>query len=171
MKRRTKGYGSVAVCLIVAMLLAVWLVPACSAVDAVEASSAIGQAERDLGSAYAVVAEAEGAGADVSALLNKLGSAGDFLSEAYGAFRTGDYAGASALATECSNAVKGVADDAARLKTYAEAARSNRLFFTVLGSSVGLVLLAVLGFMGWTLLKQRYLRRALDMKPQVEEAS
>jgi hypothetical protein len=171
MKRRTKGYGSVAVCLVLAMLLVVWLVPACFAVDAVEASSAIGQAERDLGSAYAVVAEAEDARADVSALLSKLGGAGDSLSEAYAAFRTGDYAGASALAMECSSAVKGVADDAARLKTYAEATRSNRLFFAVLGSSVGLVLLAVFGFIGWILLKQRYLRRVLDMKPQVEEAS
>jgi hypothetical protein len=171
MKRRTKGYRGVAVCLILAMLPAVWLVPACFAVDAVEASSAIGQAERDLGSAYAMVAEAEGTGADVSAMLNKLGSAGDFLSGAYAALRMGDYADASALAMECSSAVKGVADDAARLKTDAEAARSNRLFFAVVGSSVGLVLLVVFGFLGWKLLKQRYLRQALDMKPQVEEAS
>jgi hypothetical protein len=171
MKRRTKGYRGVAVCLIVAVLLAVWLVPACFAVDAVEASGAISQAERDLGSAYAVVAEAEGAGADVSVLLNKLGSAGDFLSEAYAAFRTGDYADASALAMECSHAIEGVADDAARLKTDAEAARSNRLLFAVVESSVGLVLLVVFGFLGWKLLKQRYFRRALDMKPQVEEAS
>jgi hypothetical protein len=118
-----------------------------------------------------VVAEAERSGADVSVLLNKLGSAGDSLSEAYAAFRTGDYADASALAVECSSAAKGVANDAARLKTDAEAARSNRLLFAVVGSSVGLVLLVVFGFWGWKLLKQRYFRRALDMKPQVEEAS
>jgi hypothetical protein len=170
MKRGTKGYGSVAVCLIVAILLAIWLVPVCLAVDAVEANASIGQAERDLGSAYAVVAEAERFGANVSALLNKLGSAGDSLSGAYAAFKTGDYAGASALATECSYAAKGVADDAARLTTDAEVARYNRLFFAVVGSSVGLVLLAVFGLLGWRLLKWRYSRQVLDMKPQVEEA-
>lgn len=170
MKRRTKGYRSVAVCLIVAMLLAVWLVPACIAVDAVEASGAISQAERDLGSAYAVVAEAERSGADVSALLNKLGSAGDFLSEAYAAFRTGDYANARALAMECSSAIEGVAGDAARLKADAERARSDRLLLTSVGSGVGLVLLLVLGFSGWRFLKRRYHKRVLDMKPQVEGA-
>jgi hypothetical protein len=168
MKRRTKGYRGVVVCLIVAMLLAVWLVPACFAVDAVEASGAISQAERDLGSAYAAVAEAEGAGADVSVLLNKLGSAGDFLSEAYAAFRTGDYANASALAMECSSAIEGVAGDAARLKSDAEAARSNGLLFAVVESGVGLVLLVVFGFLGWKLLKRRYFKQVLGMKPQVE---
>jgi len=171
MKRGTKGYRSVAVCLIVAMLLAVWLVPACFAVDAVEASGAIDQAERDLGSAYAVVAEAERSGADVSALLNTLGRAGDILSDAYSAFRTGDYADASALAGECSGAVKGVAGDATRLRMDAEGSRYNRLFFAVVGSSVGLVLLLVFGFLGWRLLKQWYFRRAWDMKPQVGETS
>src|SRR4030042_449914 len=70
MKLRTKGCRSVFVCLTVFMLLAVWFVPACFAVDAVEANAVIGQAERDLGSAYVVVAGAEGAGADASVLLN-----------------------------------------------------------------------------------------------------
>jgi hypothetical protein len=170
MKRGTKGYRGVAVCLIVAMLLAVWFVPACFAVDAVEASSALGQAERDLGSAYVVVAEAEGAGADVSVLLNKLGSAGDFLSKAYVAFRAGDYGNASLLALECSHAVEGVAGDAAGLKANAEGAHSDGLLSAVAESGVGLVLLLVLGFLGWNFLKRWYFRRVLDMKPQVEGA-
>jgi len=168
MKHETKSCRSVAVCLSVSMLLAVWLVPACFAVDAVEASGAIGQAERDLGSAYVVVAEAEGAGADVSVLLNKLGSAGDFLSEAYVAFRAGDYGNASLFAMECNHVVSGVAGDAARLKLDAERARSDRLLLTSAGSGVGLVLLLVLGFSGWRFLKRRYHKRVLDMKPHVE---
>jgi len=170
MKRETKGYRSVTICLTVSMLLAVWLVPACFAVDAVEASGAIGQAKRDLGSAYAVVAEAEGAGADVSVLLNKLGSAGDFLSEAYVAFRAEDYGNASLFAVECSRVVEGVAGDAARLKADAERAHSERSLLTAAGSGVGLVLLLVLGFFGWKFLKRRYFRRVLNMKPQVEGA-
>ena len=170
MKRRTKGCRIIAICLIASMLLAVCLVPACFAVDIVEASSAISQAERDLGSAYVAVAEAEGVGADVSVLLNKLGSAGDFLSKAYVALRAGDYGNASMLAMECSHAVDGVAGDAARLKADADRARNDRLPLTVTESGVGLVLLLVLGFLGWKLLKRWYFRRALDMKPQVEGA-
>ena len=170
MKLRTKGCRSVFVCLTVFMLLAVWLVPCCFAVDAVEADAAIGQAERDLGSAYVAVAEAEGAGADVSVLLNKLEGAGGFLSAAYSAFRAGDYENASVLAMDCNRAVEGVAGDAALLKTDAERAESDRLLLSSVGSSVGLVLLLAFGFLGWKFLKQRYFKRTLDMKPQVEEA-
>src|SRR3972149_4144133 len=91
MKLRTKGCRSFFVCLTVLMLLAIWFVPDCFAVDAVGTNDAIGQAERDLSSAYVAVAEAEDAGADVSLLLNKLEGAGGFLSAAYSAFRAGDY--------------------------------------------------------------------------------
>lgn len=168
MKRRTKGYMGVAVCLVVALLLAVWLVPACFAVDSVDANGAIGQAERNLDSAYVAVAQAEGAGADVSALLGKLGTGGDFLSQAYAAFKTGDYANANTLAAQCTSAINGVADDAARLETDAKAARSNGFVFAVVGSSIGLALLVVLGFFGWRLLRRRYFEQTLGMKPEVE---
>jgi hypothetical protein len=168
MTLKTKGLGSVAICLIMLMLLAVWLVPCCFAVDASGANAAIGQAERDLGSAYVAVAEAESAGADASALLNKLGSGGDFLSEAYAVFRVGDYGSASVLALKCSNAVEGVAGDATLLKTDAERAHRENFFFSVAVSIVGLVLLLVFGLLGWSLIKKRYFRRVLDMKPQVE---
>lgn len=171
MKRRAKPHISAGVCLILAMLLAVWLVPTCFAVDAVEAHGAMSQAEHDLSSAYVMVAEAEVAGANVSPLLSKLGSAGDSLSRAYAALRTGDYANATALALACSGAVAGVASDALSLKMDAEAARSSRWLFAVVESSVGLFLLVVFGFVGWKLLKRRYFKQVLDMKPQLEEAS
>jgi hypothetical protein len=69
---------------------------------------------------------------------------------------------------ECSSAIKGVAGDAVRLKSDAEAARSNGLLFAVVELSVGLVLLVVFGFLGWKLLKRRYFKQFLGMKPQVE---
>ena len=169
MKGRAESCRSVVICLIVLVLLAGLFVPGCFAVDAVEASGAISEAEHDLSSAYVVVAEAQDAGADVSALLNKLGSAGTFLSEAYVTFRVGGYENASVLAKDCSNAVEGVAGDAARLKTDAERARSDSLFLAVAESGVGLILLLIFGFLGWKLLKRWYFKRALDMKPQLEE--
>lgn len=157
-----------AVCLTVSILLVVWFVPICFAVDDIEASSAIIEAERDLGSAYALVAEAEGSGANVSVLLRRLGSAGDFLSEAYFAFRAGDYGNASLLTIECKHVIEGVAGEATDLKAEAEKTYSNSVLLTASGSAVGLVLLLLLGFFGWKFLKRRYFRRVLNMKPQVE---
>ena len=169
MKRRAKSCRNVATCLIVLVLLAVLFVPSCFAVGACEATTAVGQAEHDLDSAYIAVAEAEDAGADVSALLNKLNSTGDFLSEAYAALSIGNYVSASVLAIDCSSAVEGIAGDAARLKADAEKTHSDRFLFAVVESSVGLVLLLVFAFSGWKFLKRRYYRRVLDMKPHVEE--
>jgi hypothetical protein len=163
-----KNLRNVAVYLTVLTLTTACFLPMCFAVDAAEASGTIGQAEHDLGSALAAVAEAESAEADVSALLNKLESANDFLSEAYAAFRTGDYGNASLFAVNCSHAVEGVADDASRLNANAKTTRSDRLLLTVTESGAGLVLLLVLGLIGWRLLKRRYFRRILDMKPLVE---
>ncbi|HLE75670.1 MAG TPA: hypothetical protein VI864_06460 [Candidatus Bathyarchaeia archaeon] len=168
MKHKAKTCRSVAVCLIVSMLLTVWLVPACFAVDAAEASGTIDQTEHDLSSAFAMVAEAESAGANVSALLNKLEIAGDFLSRAYAAFGTGDYENANSLAVDCSHTLKGLANDAASLKLDAEKAQGDRLLFTAMWSGMGEVSLLVLGFLGWKFLKRRHFRRVLDMKPQVE---
>jgi len=171
MKRRAESCRSVATCLIMLMLFAILCVPGCFAVDAPEASKTISQAESDLDSAYVAVAQAEGAGADVSALLSKLESAGDFLSKANFEFMNSSYAKASALATECSAIVEGVADDAALLKMDSEREQSGRLFLSVVISSFGLVLLLGFGLLGWKLLKRRYYDAALNMKPQLEEPS
>jgi hypothetical protein len=161
---------TVTICFAVWILAAVTFVPACFAVDATGANAAIGQAERDLCSAYVAVDNAEAAGADVSALLNELRGAADSLSQAWAAFRTADYANANMLAVKCSHALNGVAVDAANLKIDAEKEHSDSLLLSGAGSCVGLVLLLVFGLLGWKLLKKRYLRRVLDMKPQMEEA-
>jgi hypothetical protein len=153
------------------MLFAILCVPSCFATDAAEANNAISQAESDLDSAYVAVAQAESAGADVSALLNKLESASDFLSKANFEFMNASYATASALATECSASVAGVADDAAVLKMDSEREQSGRLFLSVVVSSLGLVLLLGFGLLGWKLLKRRYHDAALNMKPQLEESA
>jgi len=170
MKSAAKDCRNIFACLTVAMIIAAWLIPAGFAVNVEEANAVISQAETDIGSAYAVVADAETAGVDISALLNQLSSAGDSLSRAYVAFGTGEYANASALAIECSRALDGVTVTAASLKAEAEKAHSDRLLFSMVGSSVGLVLLLVFGFLGWKLLKKRYFKRILDMKPQMEGA-
>lgn len=168
MNRRT-NCRSLVVYLIMATLLAIWFVPACLAADASGATGSMRQAEHDLNLAYVAVAEAEDAGASVSALLNTLGSAGDLLSKAYAAFEAGDYDNSIMLSMDCSHSVEGIATKAANLKVDAERARSDGLLIAVAESSVGLVLLLALGLVGWKFLKRRYFGRLMDMQPQTGE--
>jgi hypothetical protein len=156
-----------AVCVAVLLIMMVWLVHGCFAVDASEAGKAIGQAERDLTAAYVKVVEADGVGADVSVLLNELNSAGAYLSSANAAFKAGDYDSASVLATDCSNSVKGVASEAANLESYAQAVHSNMILSAVFVFVFGVVFIIVLGFVGWEFLKRRHFRGILDKKPKV----
>jgi hypothetical protein len=155
------GRRGAAVCVAVLLIMMVWLVHGCFAVDASEAGKAIGQAERDLTAAYVKVTEADGAGADVSVLLNELNSAGAYLSSA------NDYDSASVLATDCINSVKGVASEAANLESYAQAVHSNMILSAVFVFIFGVVFIIVLGFVGWEFLKRRHFRGILDKKPKV----
>jgi hypothetical protein len=159
--------GGVAVFVVVFLVMLVWLVPVCFAVDASEAGKAINQANQDLNAAYVKVAEADSAGADVSALMNELNSAGTYLSKANAAFNAGDYESASALATDCSNSVKGVESEAANLESYAQGAHDSMILLAVFVSAIGVVFVVVLGLMGWRLLKRRYFREILDKQPKV----
>lgn len=169
MKYAAKRCRCVFAFLTMALLVAAWFMPACFATDAVEANGTISQAEYDLNSAYAAVTDAEAAGADISELLNTLNGAADSLSRAYASFRTGDYDDASRLAADCSHILEGVITSAASLKADAEKAQDNRFFLYVVRSSIGLVLLLVLGLLGWELVKKRYYRRVFDIKPQMED--
>jgi hypothetical protein len=170
MKSEMKRCRNLFVSLIVSMLLVVWLVPTCFAADAVEASNAIGQADRSLGSAYVAVAEADMAGANVSMLLDILDSAAASLSEANLAYRVGDYESAFSSAMACSNAVGGVVDDVVRLKVNAEIAHNAEVILTAFNSGIGIGVLLVCAFFGWRFLKRWYFKRILDMKPKVEGA-
>jgi hypothetical protein len=162
-----RKYRDAFVCVFMLLIMVIWFVPVCFAVDGSEASNAIDHAERDLNTAYAEVAEADSAGADVSALLNKLNSAGIYLSEANAAFNAGDYESAIALAGNCSNAVSGVAGEAANLGSSTEVAHFNAVLSAVVVSIFGVIIVAVLGFIGWRFLKRRYFREFLDKRPKV----
>ena len=143
------------------------LAPLSSAATFDDASVAVNRAEQDVGLAFVAVAEAEGAGANVAELLNKLDEAGVLLSEANHALDVQDYEGALSSATSASSVVDGVADYAMTLKVLAEKSRGDRLLYAVAISGAGLFLLAVFSFYGWRSLKRRYVEQVLDMKPEV----
>jgi hypothetical protein len=149
-------------------LIAIQLMPTCSAFNSDEAADAISLAGQDLGSAYSAVADAEKVGVDVTELQAKLSVSGDFLSEANIAFSIGDYENARLLAIESNRGLEGVASDATRLKGEAENTHNDLVFLTVFGSSIGLFLVIVLGSLGWRFLKKWYSRQGSYGKPNSE---
>lgn len=162
-----KKHAAIAICL-VALIFTIGFLPRCFAAKAAETGEAINEAELDLNSAFIAVAEAASVGGDVTILLNRLDTASGFLSDANLAFNAGDYEGASFLAVKCSQATEGLAADADLLKASAERMKNNALLLTASASGVGLVLLLYFGVVGWRVLKKRFLKQVLDMKPEVE---
>lgn len=142
----------------------------CFAADEIDARDLLSQAEQDLTSAYAAVAAAKAAGANVSALIGRLDEAGGSLARGNGLLDVGDYGWASLFAAQCSSTVLGVVDAAETLKVEAEARSRDSFLVSVAESSVGLSVLFVLSLLGWRVFKKRFFRQVLDMKPEVGEA-
>lgn len=155
---------------IVALALAAATLTSCYAIDAVDADLALTEAESKLNIAFESVADAEAAGANIENLLSKIKVAGDLMSEAHFAFRADDYETAVTLAAECSNSIEILVIEAVNLTSEAEEDRLNSLILTATGSGAGLVLLIILGIVGWSILAKSNRERLLKMKPEVEES-
>jgi len=156
----------IALCFVLFILFSCF-VRACFAVGQADANQMLAEAENAVVSAYVSVAEADGAGANVSQLLVKLEDAGALLAEAQNSYRVGDYERAFSLAMNCSDAVNNVVQDALALKSETEEAQGQKLLFTAGVSSACLSVLFVLSLFGWRFLKKVYLKRVLEMKPEV----
>jgi hypothetical protein len=135
-----------------------------------ETSVKIKDADNALTGAFAAVAQAEKAQANVTDLTLKLNEAATALAKANDAFRAGDYDNATVQAQLCINLVQGVVGEAQSLKADVEIARQNQLILTAAFSSIGLVALLGVGLFGWRYLKNRFVRNALKMKPEVIQA-
>lgn len=158
-----------ALCIAAVVLLTLNSTLVASAVGSDEAIDALEEADTALCSSFVALVKAEGAGANVTVLVGKLNVAGDYLSEGYVALRGENYEIAVQMAVACSNAVEGVSNEAAYLKLDVEQVHGDRDFLTAIGSAVGLVLLFVLGFLGWGFVKRSYSKRILGLKPVVGE--
>jgi len=164
-----RAIQTIAFCIVVLAFAAATL-PSCYAIDAVDANLALTEAESKLNVAFESVAEAEAAGANTENLLSQIKVAGDLISEAHFAFRAGDYETAVSLAAECSSSIEGLVLEAVNLTSEAEEERLNSLILTVAGSGTGLVLLIILGIVGWSTFAKSDRERLLKMKPEVEES-
>jgi len=131
------------------------------------ARSAMESAEETLASAYLSVLEAERAGGDISELVARLNGALEYLSGAERAFESGEYDEAVLSAGKAVEASDAIGSDAVALNQLAEY-QGEIQFRSQLVISFELVYFTVLlGFLGWSLFKDYYLRRMRGLKPEV----
>lgn len=128
---------------------------------------AINEADGKLRVAFEGVFEAEKAGANVSGLIGKLNEAGRILAEAESAYRVGDFSEAMALARECSVLAEDILSQASSLRERA-VANAERVFWRNLTISIfGAAAFLVVLFFAWGWFKRAYVKRMLNMKPEV----
>jgi len=120
------------------------------------ASVAIADAEETMISTYEAVLEAEQAGGNVSGLLAQLNEAGEFLAAARMLYRNGDFDDAVYFANLCGNIGEEVENAAFELEDLASDEGVQRVWFTVLGSVSGVILVVSGSLWIWWFLKRRY---------------
>jgi hypothetical protein len=132
-----------------------------------DALSKIEDAEKLICQAFEGVLEAEGAGANVSSLLVQLDSAGSFIDDARMRYRSGDFAGALQSANASIQSVEGFAEKVEQLKVSAANEYKERAFQIVATSGMGILVVILVTMACWLLIKRRYYRNVLNMKPEV----
>ncbi|UCC33141.1 MAG: hypothetical protein JSW53_05005 [Candidatus Bathyarchaeota archaeon] len=141
------------------------------ALDAEDAAvSAVQGAEEAVVQALEAVLDAEGAGANVSDLLKRMSVAAEYLALARMCLRTEDFDGAVERASLCVEALDGLVEDAEVLGDEALNDSSQRSWMAIGVSVVGVVVVGFASCFGWRLLKRRYYRQVLKMRPEVAES-
>lgn len=126
-----------------------------------DARSAIDAAHGELVVCYQAVANASGAGANVTGLILILDQAGGNLSRADLAYKMGDFSSAQSYAVQSLNLLvqNNVKNQANALMGSASNARLWDFMINVAGSLIGAFVVACSGFIVWTFLKKREVER------------
>lgn len=135
------------------------------------ATLSITQAEETLASTHEAVLEAEQAGANVSALLDKSNLASEYLAEAYVWYRLGVFENASRFAGLCYEVVGGVRSEAFELRDEAKILSEADFVVNMIGSVVGVIVVFVSCSIVWLVFRRRYRRRVGLMSEVVYDES
>jgi len=133
-----------------------------------EAQATISRVESRIDLAYVSVLEAEGAGANVSSLLFRLNNASILLSNARMQYRRGNFSEAVKFANQCFSSLDGIENEANELRDSAVIERKQRMLISFVGSAFAIGAVFYAGFFGWRFFKEKYYRRVLEMKPEVQ---
>ena len=140
----------------VSLLLILFFVPACLAVDEGQARSAIVEADQTIKDCYLAVAAGDKAGGNVSGMLSVLQDSGMLLSRAVLAFGKGDFDSAYNLAVQSKARLDGFIAEANSVKDKAEHSGFMDFMINIVGSLAGSVAVVVGSFAVWFWLNRRY---------------
>ena len=127
----------------------------------------LAEAEEALDSAYVAVLDAEEAGANTTGLLVRLSVGGEYLAEAHNWYRSGAFENASRFIGFCQEVIGDVGSEAVALREEAERLAREDVLVRVFGSSVGVVVVLVLGFLVWGVFRRNYIKRRMRSRPEV----
>ena len=132
-----------------------------------EADFAIRTAEEAMASAYQAVKEAETAGADISGARALLKDASQLLAQAHTLFRVGDFDSAARFANLTSEIGEEVQGKVYPLREIKQGLSTWQMFWTMIGSFLGVSAVVLTSFLSWSVFKRLYYRRIRAMEPGV----
>ena len=124
--------------------------------DQTDAATAIASAKEQILICYQVAKEAEGAGANITALVAVLDDAGTLLSRAEFAYSISDFDAARDLAIQSQNTLGDFISEASASKETATQQRNQDFLINVVGSIIGTFAVLGVGIAAWIFLKRKY---------------
>ena len=124
--------------------------------DQTDAAAAIASAKEQILICYQAAKEAEGAGANITALVAVLNDAGTLLSRAEFTYSTSDFHTARDLAVQSQNTLDNFFSEANTLKETAAQQRNQDFLINVIGSIIGAFAVLGAGIAAWIFLKRKY---------------
>lgn len=138
-------------------------------IDAKNESASIEAANSSINQAFTNVLAAEKAGANVTELLFRLNSAGEYLAEAENAYKSGDLANINSTAENAILIANQVNSDALALREASLVESQNSFWWTLTFSVVGTVALGVALLLARRRFKCSFNNKVLGMKPEAVE--
>ena len=124
--------------------------------DQTDAATAIASAKKQILICYQAAKEAEGAGANITALAVVLNDAGTLLSRAELAYSISDFDAARDLAIQSQNTLGDFISEASASKEIATQQRNQDFLMNVVGSIIGTFAVLGVGIAAWIFLKRKY---------------
>lgn len=124
--------------------------------DQTNAATAIASAKDQILICYQAAKEAEGAGANITALVAVLNDAGTLLARAEFAYSISDFGTARDLAIQSQSILGDFISEANTSKETATQHRNQDFLINVVGSIAGTFAVIVAGFVAWRFLKKKY---------------
>jgi Tfp pilus assembly protein PilE len=138
--------------------------------DVTEARAILDNVSSFLERAYVAVAKADNAQANVTELKAKLNEGGLLLTAANASFTAGNYSVAVDSAIRANESIKGVEEEALKLAISARDDKTQRFYWAIVESSIGLSLAVFVVLVSWVYFRRYYVRRVLGLKPEVRKS-